>query len=79
MSNVHTPERQEGESQLEYRIRQKSSAALGRITQHGTPNTGRFVAHGNPQARMRRNEIKAAGGIRQFKRARSAALRAMNP
>lgn len=64
--NVHTPERLAGETQEAYRERRRESRRRANQMRFGVPVRMHF-GHG------RRPAIKAAGGIRQFKKQRRAA------
>lgn len=81
--NVHTPSRQTGESQADYRARRAASKAIVRTMTKGPTqapaksplDVSRFFlgVHTNPKKNARRAAIKAAGGIRQFKRSNRVA------
>ena len=63
--NIHTPERKPTESQQEYRQRQrlsKESAKLVRLVKVSHAKFGH------------RHAVKAAGGIRQYKKAKRAVI-----
>ena len=66
-SNVHPPERQPNESQATYLMRRQRSRRIVKRAMEGTPVA--MVAGNN-----RRHLIKAAGGIRQFKRSKYRVL-----
>jgi hypothetical protein len=68
--NVHTPARQADESQAEYRIRRAASNSIARAMNCPAPtwNGYHVKQHTNPEKNARRAAIKAAGGIRRFKR-----------
>lgn len=76
--NVHTPERQAGESQEQYKARRAASKAAVRTMTKGPTqapavnalDTSRFFLgqHTNDKRNKRRAFIKACSGFRQFKR-----------
>lgn len=86
MPNLHTPERQPGETTKQrYRARQAESARVVRLMVKGPtqaphiqipggppPNWVHWWLgqHTNPERNARRAAIAASGGIRQFKKLR---------
>lgn len=65
MANLHTPERQSDESQQQYRERRAASHRAVAMIVRGEL-VKQHIGHN------RRQRVKAAGGIRQFKRQRYA-------
>lgn len=67
MSNIHTPERLPGESFEDYKARRVVSRAINEGHAKGAPLPDKRATGAN-----RRHATKAAGGIRQYKRAQYA-------
>ena len=70
-ANIYAPERQPNESLSEYRARRQAQSKLAYGRQIFSPSKYE-PQYLNPVRNARRAAIKAAGGIRQFKRARAA-------
>ena len=79
--NIHAPARAEGESVVQYRARRAMHrAAVAKMTRppiqesaKTAKDSARFFLgqRTNPAKNRRRAQIKAAGGIRQFKKLRA--------
>lgn len=69
--NVHTPERQPTETFSDYKARRADSHWIAsRMTTPPAPIFSFKLHKASAEKRNRRDAIKAAGGIRQFKRFR---------